>query len=61
MNSDYATNDFVKRIYNQYTEENAKERAVHKSKYRSLKNSFRSDSIEELNNRIPADKNYTFG
>lgn len=31
MNSDYATNDFVKRMYLQYTESDVKERATHNS------------------------------
>lgn len=35
-NSDYATNDFVKRMYLQYTESDVKERATHKSKYRQI-------------------------
>ncbi|MDL2215952.1 AAA family ATPase [Ruminococcaceae bacterium OttesenSCG-928-N02] len=61
MGSDYATNDFVKRMYIQYTESDTKERAVHKSKYRQLKNSFRADSLQSLNDRIPTDKNYAFG
>ena len=61
MNSEYATNNFIKRMYSQYTEANIKERAVHKSKYRQLKNSFRSNSLQALNARIPADKKYAFG
>ena len=61
MSSDYATNDFVKRMYFQYTEADTKERAVHKSKYRQLKDSFRADSLQILNSRIPPDKDYTFG
>ena len=61
MSSDYATNDFVKRMYMQYTETDTKERAVHKSKYRQLKNSFRADSLQCLNDRVPTDKNYAFG
>lgn len=61
MNSDYATTDFVKRLYRQYTEEDAKERAVHKCKYRQFKNTFCLENLSSLNNRIPADKNYTFG
>lgn len=31
MNSDYATNDFVKRMYLQYAESDVKERATHNS------------------------------
>jgi len=61
MSSDYATNDFVKRMYSQYTEENVKERAVHKSKYRQLRNSFQVDALQSLNKRIPPNKNYAFG
>jgi len=61
MNSEYATNDFIRRMYNQYTEDDTKERAVHKSKYRQLKNSFRSDCFTELNARVSASRNYAFG
>jgi predicted ATP-dependent endonuclease of OLD family len=61
MNSDYATNDFIKRMYGQYTEDDIKERAVHKGKYRQLKERFRTDSLEALNSRIPPEKKYTFG
>ena len=45
-------------MYSQYTEDDTKERAVHKSKYRQLKNSFRTDSLRVLNDRIP---DYAFG
>ena len=58
MNSDYATTDFVKRMYTQHTEGNEKERAVHKSKYRQMKDKYSSDSLQALNTRIP---NYAFG
>jgi hypothetical protein len=61
MNSDYATNDFIKRMYGQYTEDDIKERAVHKGKYRQLKERFRTDSFNALNHRIPPEKNYAFG
>lgn len=61
MNSDYATNDFIKRTYFQYTEDNIKERAIHKGKYRQMRDNFRSSSLQELNDRIPAGKNYAFG
>lgn len=61
MNSEYATNDFIRRMYSQYTEDDIKERAVHKGKYRQLKTRFRTDSLAALNSRIPAGKNYTFG
>lgn len=61
MSSEYATNDFVRRMYMQYTESDVKERALHKSQYRLMRNSFRSESLKLLNERVPADKNYTFG
>ena len=61
MSSDYATTDFVKRMYIQHTEGNEKERAVHKSKYRQMKGKYGSDSLQALNSRIPADKKYMFG
>lgn len=61
MNSDYATNDFIKRMYFQYTEDNLKERAAHRSKYRQMKNAFCSDNLSQLNSKVPTDKNYTFG
>lgn len=60
MNGEYATNDFVKRIYHQCTKDHVEERAVHRSKYRQLKDSFRSDSLNVLNQRIP-DQKYVFG
>ena len=61
MNSDYATTDFIKRMYKQYTETDVKERATHKSKYRQLKNRFCLESLSTLNSRIPVDKEYAFG
>ena len=61
MRSEYATDDFVRRMYRQYTETNIKERAKHKSAYRLLRSSFRTDSLSDLNNRLPADKKYAFG
>lgn len=60
MNSEYATNDFIKRMYRQCTEDHVEERAVHRSKYRQLKDSFRSDSLNALNHLIPNQK-YEFG
>lgn len=61
MSSAYATNEFIKRMYFQYTEEDIKERAIHRSRYRQLKSSFQVDSLQSLNKRIPADKKYMFG
>jgi len=60
MNSEYATNDFVRRMYHRYTEDDVKERAVHRSQYRQLKGSFRNDSLSAINQRIP-DQKYMFG
>lgn len=34
---------------------------MHKGKYRQLKTRFRTDSLDALNRRIPAEKNYAFG
>lgn len=61
MSSDYATNDFIKRMYLQYTEADVKERAIHKGQYRQMRTRFCADSLGTLNGRVPADKNYTFG
>lgn len=61
MNSSHATNDFIRRMYLQYTESNEKERTNHKSKYRQMKNKFCTNNLIDINSRVPADKNYTFG
>lgn len=61
MNSEYATNDFARRIYMQYTEDSIKERIDHNSKYRLMRNSFCADNFKILNDRVLAEKNYTFG
>ena len=61
MNSEYATAEFVRRMYLQYTESDIKERAIHKSQYRLMRNSFQSESLKSLNESVPAYKNYTFG
>ena len=61
MSTEYATTDFVRRMYLQYTESNEKERAFHKSKYRQMRTSFQAESLQSLNERVPHDKNYTFG
>lgn len=60
LNSDYATNDFVKRMYSHYTEDNVKERVVHKSKFRQLKNKFEVENLAELNARVPEGEDYSF-
>ncbi len=61
MNSEYATNDFIRRMYMQYTENDVKERASHNSQYRLMRTHFCEESLSGLNERIPAEKNYSFG
>ena len=61
MNSEYVTNEFIKKMYNHYTDIDIKERATHKSKYRLMRDKFSSNAFNLLNNRVPADKNYSFG
>ena len=61
LSSDYASNDFVHRMYMQYTEIDVKERALHKSQYRQMRNHYCTESLRLLNERVPADSNYTFG
>ena len=61
MNSEYATTDFVRRMYMRYTEQDVKERANHKSSYRLIRTNFQMDSLKALNDRVPPDKHYTFG
>ena len=61
MSTEFATTDFVRRMYRQYTESNEKERAFHKSKYRQMRTSFQAESLQSLNGRLPHDKNYMFG
>ncbi len=60
LNSDYATKDFVKRMYSHYTEGNVKERVIHKSKFRQLKNQFEIENLTELNSRVPEGEDYSF-
>ena len=61
MNSEYATTDFVRRMYMRYTEQDIKERANHKNSYRQMRTNFQADSLKALNERLPADKHYAFG
>ena len=61
MSSEYATNDYVRRMYYQYTDDNKKERAVHKSLYRQMRTSFKTESLSGLNDRMPIDRGYLFG
>lgn len=61
MSSEHATNDFVRRMYTQYTEDDIKERANHKSGYRQMRMEFQTSKLLSLNKKVPADKHYTFG
>lgn len=61
MNSEHATNDFVRRMYLQYTEDNTEERAKHKGAYRILRYEFQNENLQEINDRLPAEKHYSFG
>ena len=61
MNTEYATNDFVKRMYTQYTEDSPSEKAQHKSLYRQMREQFRNDALSTLNEKVPADTHYAFG
>lgn len=61
MRPEYATNDFVRRMYMQYTESDIIERARHKHQYRFLRNHFAVDSLQHLNECVPLKSNYKFG
>ena len=61
MNSDYATTDFIRRMYMRYTELDVKERADHKNSYRQMRTNFQTDGLKILNERVPAAKHYMFG
>lgn len=61
MSSEFATNDFVRRMYLQYTEEDTKERAKHRGAYRVLRSGFQADYLRDINERLPAEKHYAFG
>ena len=61
MSSEYATNDFIQRMYYQYTESNKTERAIYKNQYRQMRTSFKNETLKELNDRLPIEKNYLFG
>ena len=60
-NTEFATNDFVRRMYRQYTDSNENERIAHKSTYRQMRANFQKESFKSLNERVPHDKHYSFG
>ena len=47
-------------MYAHYTENNVKERIVHKSKFRQIKNQFEIENLAELNSRVPDGEEYSF-
>lgn len=61
MNSEYATDDFIRRMYRRYTEDDAKERANHKSSYRQMRINYQVEGLKGLNSRVPKEKQYSFG
>lgn len=61
MNSNYATNDFIARVYDRCTEHNIKERVRHKSEYRLMRKEFQSNSLKTLNERLAENNKYSFG
>lgn len=61
MSSTHATNDFIERMYNQYTEDSLLERLEHSSQYRQMKFKFCQNHLANLNQRVPEDKDYLFG
>lgn len=60
LRTEYATSDFVKRMYTHFTESNVKERVVHRSQYRQLKTKFENECLAELNARVPEEDSYAF-
>ena len=60
-NTEFATNDFVRRMYRQYTESNENQRIAHKSNYRQMRANFQKENFKSLNERVPNDKHYSFG
>lgn len=61
INTEYAINDYYKKMYYKYTEENEKERLVHRSEYRQMKHEYNEKFLKDLNSRIPSEKNTYFG
>ncbi len=61
MNPEYTTKAFVRDMYLQYTEDNAKERVNHKNSYRQMRMNFQNNNLASLNKLLQSEKNYTFG
>lgn len=60
MNENYATQEYVKNMYNYYTESNTKERVVHQSEFNQMRELFDNNVLTELNSRIPTDNSCSF-
>lgn len=60
MNENYATQEYVKNMYNYYTESNTKERVVHQSEFNQMRERFDNTVLIELNSRIPTDNSCSF-
>ncbi|MDU5149802.1 MAG: AAA family ATPase [Anaerococcus prevotii] len=60
VDSEYATNNFIEKMYQRYTEENELERIEHRSKFRQMKFKFCEENLKLLNSRVPSDKKYKF-
>ena len=61
MSSEYATTDFVRRMYHHCTETDAAARALHKSQYRLMRSRYGAESLKSLNERVHPEGQYTFG
>lgn len=61
MNSEYATNDFVRRMYLHCTETDATARALHRSQYRLMRSQYSAESLKSLNEHTLSEEQYTFG
>ena len=61
MSSEYATTDFVRRMYRHCTETDATGRALHKSQYRLMRSQYSLESLKSLNERVLPEGQYTFG
>lgn len=60
MNSEYTTNEFVRRMYLHYTENNLSERISHKSNYRKLRNHYNGKILKHLNEQLLVEPKYEF-
>ena len=62
MNSEVATNYFIRNMYQSYTESDVKKRRDHQSAYRQMKSAFCESQLQSLNNEIQSSASpYSFG